>query len=119
NSQQIQKFLRHKDHRRINTWLKDLTQKEYLIRDYNPVFGQLTKPAVYSLSINGRTVLKKLYPFISKKHLQRMADDRTRSKGFRIHCQILADIYLILFPEKVNDMIYMINNSLTQGIKIS
>src|SRR5581483_11635136 len=29
------------------------------------------------------------------------------------------DIYLILFPEKVNDMIYMINNSLTQGIKIS
>jgi len=43
NSKQIQEFLRHKDHRRINTWLKDLSEKEYIARDFNPIFGTLTK----------------------------------------------------------------------------
>ena len=32
NSKQIQEFLQHKDHRRINSWLKDLTEKEYVER---------------------------------------------------------------------------------------
>jgi hypothetical protein len=29
NSKQIQQLLNHKDHRRINSWLKDLTEKGY------------------------------------------------------------------------------------------
>ncbi len=28
NSRQVQEFLGHKDHRRINSWLKDLVKKE-------------------------------------------------------------------------------------------
>ena len=50
NSKQIQVFLNHKDHRRINSWLKDLSDKQYLERDFKPVYGTLTKPAVYFLS---------------------------------------------------------------------
>ncbi len=31
---QIQKFLNHKDEARINEWLKDLTEKEYINRSF-------------------------------------------------------------------------------------
>lgn len=32
NSKQIQQFLQHKDHKRINSWLKDLEEKGYIVR---------------------------------------------------------------------------------------
>jgi helix-turn-helix protein len=53
NSKQIQEFLGHKDHRRINSWLKDLVEKGYIERDFTPIYGTLTKPAVYTLSVKG------------------------------------------------------------------
>ncbi len=65
NSKQVQEFLCHKDHRRINSWRKDLTERGYVRRDFNPIFGTLTKPAVYSLTASGRTHLKKATSTIS------------------------------------------------------
>lgn len=58
NRIQIQAFLNHKYHKRINDWLKDLTQKEYLNRIYSNKFGENTKPAIYYLGLNGIRFLK-------------------------------------------------------------
>jgi hypothetical protein len=55
---QIQAFLNHKYHKRINDWLKDLTQKEHLNRIYSNKFGENTKPAIYYLGLNGIRFLK-------------------------------------------------------------
>jgi len=55
---QIQAFLNHKYHKRINDWLKDLTQKEYLNRIYSNKLGENTKPAIYYLGLNGIRFLK-------------------------------------------------------------
>lgn len=63
NSKQIQQFMNHKDHRRINSWLKELVEKQYIERDFKPVFGTLTKPAVFNLSGKGRKYMKEIYDY--------------------------------------------------------
>jgi DNA-binding PadR family transcriptional regulator len=106
NSKQIQQFLNHKDHRRINGWLKDLVDKGYIERDFKPVFGTLTKPAVYSLTTKGRAYIRNTYTYHFPRYLKRIARDNKVSKAFRIRCQIIADWYLALFPPQKNtDMI--------------
>ncbi len=98
NSKQIQKFLQHKDHRRINKWLKDLSDKQYIERDFKPIFGTLTKPAVYNLAAKGRGYIRNAYTYHFPRYLKRIARDNKASKSFRIRCQIIADYYLLLFP---------------------
>lgn len=102
NSKQIQQFLNHKDHRRINGWLKDLVDKGYIERDYKPIYGILTKPAVYSLTALGRKYIRHAYGYFFPKYLKRMARDNKASKSFKIRCQIIADWYLTLFPAPKN-----------------
>ena len=117
NSKQIQQFLNHKDHRRINKWLKDLVEKEYLERDFKPIYGTLTKPAVYNLSAKGRKYIRNAYTYHFPKYLKRIGRDNKASKAFRIHCQIIADWYLTLFPpQKDTDKIN--KNATKTGIDI-
>ncbi|MCA9344861.1 replication-relaxation family protein [Candidatus Saccharibacteria bacterium] len=48
NRIQIQAFLKHKDKKTINLWLKDLRQKDYINWIYNKHhFAEKTKPAIY------------------------------------------------------------------------
>src|SRR5205085_5355879 len=77
--------------------LKDLTEKEYITRDFTPIYGILTKPAVYCLSSLGRATIKKTYSYHLPIYLKRIARDNKASKGFKIRCQVLADFYLTLF----------------------
>ena len=98
HSKQIQEFLNHRDHRRINGWLKDLVDKEYIERDFTPIYGTLTKPAVYHLAGKGRRYMRHAYPYCFPAYLKRIARDSKASKSFRIRCQIIADWYLTLFP---------------------
>ncbi len=98
NSKQIQKFLQHKGHRRINAWLKDLAERNYIARDFKPIFGTLTKPAVCYLTASGRGYIRNNYPYQFPKYLKRIARDSKASKAFKIRCQIIADWYLTLFP---------------------
>ena len=98
NSKQIQQLLNHKDHRRINGWLKDLVEKGYIERDFKPIYGILTKPAVYNLTALGRKYIKHIYGYSTPKYLKRIARDSKASKSFKIRCQIIADWYLALFP---------------------
>jgi len=118
NSKQIQQLLNHKDHRRINSWLKDLAEKEYIERDFQPVFGTLTKPAIYFLSVKGRDFIRKTY-FVDDLYLARLREDRKRSKAFRIRCQIVVDCFLLLFPNQVTEYINVINTWLDQGFKLN
>jgi len=98
NSKQIQEFMNHKDHRRINSWLKDLSEKEYIVREFKPLYGQLTKPAVCYLTAKGRMYIKKSYPYYFPAYLKRISRDHKTSKAFKIRCQIIADWYLLRFP---------------------
>jgi len=98
NSKQMQQFLGHRDHRRINSWLKDLVEKGYIERDFTPIYGTLTKPAVYNLAVKGRHFIRHVYPYYFPNYLKRIARDSKTSKSFRIRCQIIADWYLTLFP---------------------
>src|SRR5579864_1383619 len=94
NRKQIQEFLDHRDHRRINAWLKDLTTKQYIERDFKVVYGILTKPAVYNLTTKGRKYIKESFRYHMPVYLKRIARDKDASKAFRIKCQIIADWYL-------------------------
>ena len=115
NSKQIQTLMNHKDHRRINSWLRDLTEKGYIERDFKPIFGTLTKPAVYFLGIKGRDYIRHTYGGWQEKYLTRLQEDRKRSKAFRIRCQIVADCYLILFEKDVTKYLEFLNHWLTEG----
>jgi len=118
NSKQIQQFLEHKDHRRINTWLKDLAEKQYIIREFKPVFGVLTKPAVCYLTLLGRQHMRDALDFMDDKYLVRLRGDKERSKSFRIRCQLIADFYLIIFEGKENELVTSIEDLLKEGIEL-
>jgi hypothetical protein len=60
NRIQIQAFLKHKDPKTINLWLKDLRAKGYLEWIYSTHFAEKTKPAIYYLGLNGIRYLRKL-----------------------------------------------------------
>src|SRR5260370_33634477 len=80
NSKQIQQFLNHKDHRRINAWLKDLAEKQYIVREYKPIYGTLTKPAVCYLSLLGRQYIRDVLYFTDDTYLTRLRGDKESSK---------------------------------------
>ncbi|HSW97947.1 MAG TPA: hypothetical protein VLF89_09040 [Candidatus Saccharimonadales bacterium] len=116
NSKQIQQFLEHKDHRRINAWLKDITEKQYVIRDYTPIYGTLTKPAVYSLAALGRQYIRETFHPWDTTYLKRLRDDVKRSKAFRVKCQLIADCCLIFFAGREKELIDTIQEILTEGV---
>ncbi len=95
NRIQIQALLNHKYHKRINDWLKDLTQKEYINRIYSNKFGENTKPAIYYLALNGIRLLKTYegYPLEILRTFYRLKD---RSNDFIEKSMLLAEIVLNL-----------------------
>lgn len=117
-SKQIQQFLQHKDHRRINSWLKDLTEKKYVEREFTPRFGALTKPALYHISPQGIMMIKDTYPTLPPSYLRRLRDDNNRSKAFRIKCQLIADCYMILFEDYVKEFPSVIEEWLAHGVTL-
>lgn len=88
----IQKLLSHKDEARINQWLKDLTQKNYLSRKYTSTFPENTKPAIYHLAHNGIAFLKTQH----SAEAQKLYRENKRSDSFISTRLLLADIYLDL-----------------------
>ncbi len=92
---QIQQFLDHKYHKRINDWLKDLNQKEYINRIYSNKFGENTKPAIYYLALNGIRHLKEQneYPIEILRKFYRLKD---RSNDFIEKCILIAQMVLDL-----------------------
>ncbi len=97
---QIQAFLKHKDKKTINLWLKDLRSKDYLNWIYNKDhFVEKTKPAIYYLGINGIRHFSNidLYP---ATELRKRYREHERSQTFIDRSLLLADCCLDLADER-------------------
>ncbi len=93
NRIQIQKLLNHQYASKINTWLKDLTEKKYISRSYETKFPDNLKPAVYHLDKYGITFLKNKNGDDAKA-LKKFYKENDRTDNF-IECSLLlTDIYL-------------------------
>jgi len=95
NRIQIQKLLNHKDPRRINTWLKDLTTRNIIGRKYSTKLLANTKPAIYHLATKSRAILL-TQPDINEKLLKRVYREKTRSDKLINHCLLVTDLYFLL-----------------------
>ena len=93
NSIQIQKVLKHKDRRRINSWLKQLVDYKYLGRIYSHKLLENTKPAIYYLSYTGIAYIREKKKF-EPKEVKKFYEDKNKSKTFINHCLSIVDIML-------------------------
>lgn len=103
NRIQIQAFLNHKYHKRINDWLKDLTQKEYVKRIYSNKFGENTKPAIYYLGLNGAAFIRTEY-YLMSEQVQKLYRSKDRSEEYISQCVLIADIALNLQSHSIQVM---------------
>ncbi len=95
NRHHLQTLLNHKSPRRLNTWLKDLSEQNIIGRKYSHQLLANTKPAIYYLATKAIGILRD-QPDINPKLLKRVYRERTRSEKFINHCLLLADFYLSL-----------------------
>lgn len=106
NRQQIQKILNHKDPKRINVWLKDLVEKEYLGRIYSQKLLENTKPAIYYLNNTGILWSRYEKTYGSKdgeielKYVKKFYADKKASETFINHCISLFNLYIPLYEKE-------------------
>jgi len=98
NRTQIQQFLNHKDPRRINIWLKDLTTKKILGQNYSTKLKENTKPAVYYLASKSRKILLE-QPDINEKLVNRAYRNRDSSQKLIDHSIFVASLYFLIREE--------------------
>jgi hypothetical protein len=91
----IQTYFHHKTPRRINSWLKELSEQQYIGRIYSRGFKENVKPAIYYLNTKSRLFLKN-QKGIDNNLIDRIYREKLRSRGFITHCQIAAKIYFNL-----------------------
>ncbi len=91
NRIQIQALLKHKDHRRINSWLKDLYQKEYIKRIWSDSYFGRMKPAIYYLAPGSLGYLGKRN-YVTTKYFQKIDLIVERSDSSITDSLLLADI---------------------------
>lgn len=111
NRKQLQRFLKHKDARRINTWLRDLVEKKYLGRIYSHKLLENTKPAVYYLSNNGIIWIRykkgEEYGATNEQlaitHLKKFYQDKHASETFINHCVSIFELYTQLKEVEVKN----------------
>jgi hypothetical protein len=102
NRIQIQTFLKHKDYKTINLWLRDLLDKQYVGRIYSTDFAERTKPAIYYLSLNGIRHLKAM-DFHSVEELGKRYREPTRAQAYIDRCLLLADCAITLEQARNED----------------
>lgn len=95
NRIQIQTLLHHKNRKTINTWLKDLREKQYIEWIYSTDFTEKTKPAIYHLAINGVRYLRSTDDYPTTEMRKRYYESG-RSDGFISRSILLADISIEL-----------------------
>jgi hypothetical protein len=105
NRIQIQAFLKHKDPKTINLWLKDLRAKGYVEWIYSTHFAEKTKPAIYYLGLNGIRYLKKLETY-AIDDLHKRYREATRSQTYIDRCVLLADCCIALEQKRTSSIHY-------------
>lgn len=93
NRHQIQRALHHKGPRRINSWLKQLTEWEVLGRIYSNKLLENTKPAIYYLSYKGISIIKDKKKF-TVNEVKKFYEDKNRSQTFIDHCIFICQLLL-------------------------
>lgn len=86
---QIQTILNHKDHKRINVWLKDLVAKRYLFRIYERKIPFNIRPAIYYLAQNG-------VRDVGNHNLYR---EKYRSEKFKNRSLLIVNLYIDLLQK--------------------
>lgn len=97
NRSQLQTLLKHKDTKRINTWLKDLTDKKIVGRHYSTKLKENTKPAIYYLMTKSKTLLIGQPQVDERLLLKRVYREKIRSRKLIDHC-----IFRFLFHLELN-----------------
>ena len=95
NRIQIQTLLNHKTHNRINTWLKDLTDKGYIGQKLNTSSKINNAPAIYFLKRHGMHFVK-IQDYAEKAYISKLYQEATRSDNFISNCLLIADSYIDL-----------------------
>ncbi len=97
---QLQKYLNHKNHHRINEWLHDLKEKGYIsvIMDSKDI----TKPRIFCLNTKARHLLKD-NKNVSDDFLNRLYKEKSLTSVFKNHCLFLVDIYLFFLAHMDKD----------------
>lgn len=90
NQPQIQQLLNHKAKERIRITLNQLTEKDYIIPDFELEIART--PALYSFGIKGIGYLRDLGT--DTNLLKRLYDERTQRQAYRKHSLFIADINL-------------------------
>lgn len=104
----FQLLLKHRDKRRINKWLKDLTEKEYIVNiNDNYTVREENEPAIYRIGLNGIRFLKTLDRY-SAKLIKNLYRENERSAAFISQCLLLANIYLTLQNQDKNGVVYTV-----------
>ncbi len=102
NRTQLQTLLNHKDTKRINIWLKDLTDKNILGRIYSTKLKENTKPAIYHLATKSRKILLN-QDDTNEKILNRAYRDKNASQKLINHSLFLADVFLLLKNDSLSN----------------
>jgi hypothetical protein len=106
NRIQIQQLLRHKDKRRIISWLKDLRDKQYVDWHYNATdFIAKSKPAIYYLSLNGIRHLRSLNEY-KNEELRKRYKEPNRTQDFIDRCLLIADCCIALQNKSSDELKY-------------
>jgi hypothetical protein len=102
----IQALLKHKDKRRIISWLKDLREKQYVDWRYDATnFIAKSQPAIYYLSINGIRYLREIGEHPSEE-LRKRYKEPGRTQVFIDRCLLIADCCLALQAKSSDDLQY-------------
>src|SRR5258708_3478584 len=87
NRKQLQRYLKHKDARRINTWLKDLVEKKY----HGIIWIRYEKGMEYGADNEQLEI----------KHLKKFYEDKHASETFINHCISIFEFYIPLKEAEV------------------
>jgi hypothetical protein len=80
----------HKDYKRINAWLADLRDNQYVEWIYSTDFLEKSQPGIYYLGLNGIRWLKENVDHPIEEFRKRYREP-SRSKGFIDQCLLVAD----------------------------
>lgn len=107
NRTQIQALLKHKDKRRIISWLKDLREKQYVDWRYDATnFIAKSQPAIYYLSINGIRYLRETSESPSEE-LRKRYKEPGRTQVFIDRCLLIADCCIALHAKSTDELKYI------------
>lgn len=103
---QIQALLRHKDKRRVISWLKDLRDKQYVDWRYDATdFIAKAKPAIYHLSLNGIRYLREVGECPAEE-LRKRYKEPGRTHVFIDRCLLVADCCIALQAKSSEQLKY-------------